>query len=150
MARSTFKFRDYDNDTKQISVLSDDVLVAANYAAALTLHQNLSSAISAVILGNKAEDAYTPRVIEVSALPASPVAQTNVQWLVTYRDSVDGHIEHLSIPTADIADGTLRLPNSSLWDPTHADWVAFKSAFEALAVSNLGNSVTIDQVEFKE
>jgi len=150
MARSTIKFRDYDNDLKQISVPSAEVTVPANYAAAYTAHTALFDAIMAVTLGNAAMNEYAPRSIETNALPASPVAQTNVQWLVTYQDDTDGHKETMSIPTADIATAALRLPNSSQHDPAHADWIAFKAAFEAFAVSNLGNTVTVVSIEFKE
>jgi len=150
MARSTFKFRDYDNDLKQISAPSAEVTNTANYAAAYTLHSDLQAAIAAVVLGNFALNEYAPRSIEVSAAPASPVAQTNVQWLVTYQDDIDLHKETLSIPTADIATAALRLTNSSQHDPAHADWIAFKAAFEAYALSNLGNAVTVISIEFKE
>ena len=150
MAYTTIKFRDYDSDLKQISIRSAEVTASANYAAAFTAHLALTDAIADVVLGNMAVNAYTPRSIEVTAAPASPVAQTNVQWLVTYHDDVDLHKETLSIPTADIATAALRLPNSSQHDPAHASWIAFKAAFEAYAVSNLGNAVTIDSIEFKE
>lgn len=150
MARSTIRFRDYDNDLKQISIPSAEVTVPANYATAFTAHTAMVDAILAVTLGNAALNEYAPRSVETTAPPASPVAQTNVQWLVTYQDDVDLHKETLSIPTADISTAALRLPNSSQHDPAHADWIAFKAAFEAFAVSNLGNAVTVVSIEFKE
>ena len=150
MAYSTIKFRDYDSDVKQISIPSAEVTNSANYAAAFTAHLALTDAISDVVLGNMAVNAYTPRAIEVSAAPSSPVAQTNVQWLVSYHDAVNLSKQTLSIPTADIATAALRLPNSSQHDPAHAAWIAFKAAFEAFAVSNDGNAVVIDSIEFKE
>jgi len=150
MALSTIKFRDYDNDLKQMSVRVAEVTNTANYATAYTAHTALVDAILDVVLGNAALVSFTPRTIETQPLPASPVAQTNVQWLITYRDDVDAHIEHLSIPTADIVDATLRLPNSSFYDPANAEWIAFIAAFEAIAVSNLDNPVTVINIEFKE
>jgi len=150
MAGTTIKFRDYDNDLKQISIPRAEVTVVGDYPAALTAHTALVDAINAVTLGTIALQAFTPRTIEAQALPASPVAQTNVQWLVTYTDDIDGHVEHLSLPTADIATAALRLPNSSFYDPAHADWIALIAAFEAIAISNLGNAVTVTQIEFKE
>lgn len=150
MARTTIVFRDYDNDKKQISIPRDEVLIVGDYAAAYTAHTALVDAINAVTLGTIAESSFTPRTIEAAALPASPVAQTNVQWLLTFQDDIDGHRETLSLPTADIVTAALRLPNSSLWDNTHASWTALKAAIEAVMVSNVGNSMTLIQVEFKE
>jgi len=150
MAGTRIVFRDYDNDKKQITIPRDEVTVVGDYPAALTAHTALVDAINAVTLGTIAEQSFFPRSIYASALPASPVAQTNVQWLVTYQDDIDGHKEHLSLPTADIATAALRLPASSQHDPAHADWIAFKAAFEAVAISNLGNSVTVVGIEFKE
>lgn len=150
MARTTIVFRDYDNDKKQISIPRDEVLVVGDYAAALTAHTALVDAINAVTLGTIAESSFTPRSIFAQALPPSPVAQTNVQWLVTLQDDIDGHRETLSLPTADIVTAGLRLPNSSLHDPAHADWVAFKAAIEAVMISNVGNSMTVIGIEFKE
>lgn len=150
MARTTIRFRDYDNDVKQVSIQQAEVLVVGDYPARLTAHTALVDAINAVTLGTIAEQSFTPRSILAQALPVSPIAQTNVQWLVTLQDDIDGHQEHLSIPTADIGTAALRLPNSSQHDPAHADWIAFKAAIEAVVESNVGNDMTVIAIEFKE
>lgn len=151
MGRLTVGYMDFDTDKTQISVLTSDAS-AASYAAKLADADALSAAIDAVTLGTKFLSAYTADENRVAnpAPPANGFAQSHTRWLVTYRDSINAHDETLSIPTADLGAAGLLLPNSDRADMTAAEWVAFVAAFEAFAVSQDGNPVTVIDIVIRE
>lgn len=151
VARLTIKFLDYDLDVKQISIPSTDSS-AVNYATNLALAEALQTAIGAVTGGTRILQAYTPdENVVASPTPPSQLAyQNHTQWLVTVQDTIDGHKETLSLPTADVLDNTLVITNTDQHDPAHADWIAFKSALEDFMDSNLGNPVTVVSIVLKE
>jgi len=144
-------FMDYDGDRTQISFLSSDVN-AAGYAAKETAANALAAAIDDITMGTRTFSAFIADENRVAnpAVPASGFAQNHTRWLVTFRDSVNAHDETVTIPTANLGAAGLLLPNSDQHDPAAAEWIAFKTAFEAFTVSNDGNPVTVISIEIRE
>lgn len=140
---------DYDGQKRQFS-FDAPIITAANHDANKALHDALVAAFADVTLGaldfeELVADAESIRPLVKAAVAA---AQVNVQWVVTYVDSVTTSVYNVRIPTADITDTTLFATNSNLWDPADAKWVTFIAAFEGYVLSPDGNAVTIQQVEY--
>ena len=140
---------DFDGQRRQFS-FPTDVVTAANHDAQKTLHAALVAAIDAVTLGNTDFEEYVAdrESIRPIILPAAATAQVSIQWIVTYVDGVTGAVANVRIPCADLTDVTLLAAASNLWDPTDALWIAFVTAFEAYVLSEEGNAVTVQQVQF--
>lgn len=151
MGRFTIVLKDNDNDKQQFSLWTADMNVG-NIAAQLAAHTALSDAIAAVCLGVRSRIDAVAVVTdnEPIAAPNAPGAQTHIQWLVRYVDDVNSREFTLRMGTADLNDQLLRQANSTVWDPTAAEWVTFVAAFEAVVLSEDGNAVTVQQVELLE
>lgn len=152
MGLLTMTLKDYNSDYKQFSIVGLDITQAADFATIDGYHDAMVAGIAGVCLGSvrKAERVYERVYNPQVAPPADSVAQTNIRWKVTFSDNVNGVVDHVWLPTADIriASGLL-LANSQQHDPTAAAWVAFKAAFHQFARSKDGNPVTISQIEYE-
>ena len=142
---------DFDGQKKQFSVPTA-VITAANHDAQKTLFDAFVAAVDDVTLGNSDFEEFVAdrEMIRPLILPTNAVAQVQIQWLVTYVDGTTGATETITIPCADLTDATLLQAGSPLWDPTDAKWVQFTTDFEAYVLSDAGNAVTLQQVEFKQ
>jgi len=142
---------DWDKQSKQFS-FPTAVVTAANHDAQKTLHDALIAAIEDVTLGNLSFEEFVADREQIKPLVAasSAAAQVNVQFIVTYVDDVTTAVAHVKIPCADITDDTLFMPNSHIWDPTDAKWVQFVTDFEAYVLSEDGNAVSVQQVEYDQ
>jgi hypothetical protein len=140
---------DYDGQKRQFS-FDAAIVTAANHDAQKTEHDNLVAAIADVTLGALDFEEYVADRESIRPLvkASAASAQVNIQWVVTYVDSVTTSVYNVRIPTADVTDTTLFATNSNLWDPTDAKWVTFIAAFEAHVLSPDGNAVTIQQVAY--
>ena len=96
--------------------------------------------------------AYTPdeNLVANPTPPADLAYQNHTQWLVTVQDTVNGHRETLSIPTADVLDETLVVSHTDQYDATNAEWIAFKDALEDFMISSDGNPISLVSVQLKE
>lgn len=73
--------------------------------------------------------------------PTVKTAQREMGLLVTYQDTVTGKKYRITIPGPKWA--TLGTYGTDNVDTTQALWTAFVTAFEAHAVSELGNPITV-------
>lgn len=73
--------------------------------------------------------------------PVVATAQRELGLLVTYTDSVTGKKYRLTIPGPKWA--TIGQAGTDMVDTADALWTAFVTAFEAHAVSEVGNAVTV-------
>lgn len=73
--------------------------------------------------------------------PVVKTAQRELGLLVTYTDSVTGKKYRITIPGPKWA--TLGQAGTDMVDTSQALWTAFVTAFEAHAVSEVGNAVTV-------
>lgn len=140
---------DYDGQKRQFS-FNAPIVTAANHDAQKAAHDALIAAIADVTLGELVFEEFVADREEIKPLvkAAAASAQVNIQWVVTYVDSVTTSEYNVRIPCADITDTTLFAANSNLWDPTDAKWVTFIAAFEAHVLSPDGNAVTVQQVAY--
>lgn len=82
---------------------------------------------------------------QIKLSPSNGFGQREQKYLLTYVDTVSGDVGDSEIPCR---DASIVPPlNTDYYDLTVAPWVAFKNAFEALAVSKLGNPVLLQKVK---
>lgn len=119
---------------------------AGNLAATQTALAALLSAIQAIVIGelNK-ERIVLSDTLSSSAPAASPLAQRENKWLVTYTDTTTHRLFKCEIPTADLS---LLTGNSEALDLSAGVGGAFKTAFEAVVKSIDGNAVQVISVKF--
>jgi hypothetical protein len=150
MARLVVELRDYETDKKQSSYANSVVTSAANFDATLADALALRDAILNVTLGGQSKYQFVSNeILDPQVLPASPVANVTLQWVVEYVDTVTGSIYHDSIGTAETSDAALRQPNSNFADLAEARWVAFTAAFESWVESPDDNPVAITNIVLK-
>lgn len=142
---------DWDGQKRQFS-FDTDVVTAANHDAQKALHDAFIAAVADVTLGALDFEEFVADREEIRPVVKAAVAaaQINIEFIVTYIDDVNSAVMHVRIPTADVTDDDLFMPNSHLWDPTDAKWVEFISAFEAYVLSPDGNAVTIQLIEYDQ
>lgn len=151
VGRFTIVLKDNDVDKVQFSLPTAD-MNAGNIATELAAHVLLESKILDVVLGVVSRRDAVAVVFDAEpvAAPSDPAAQTNIKWLVRYIDDVNSRPFTLTIGTADLTNQSLRMPNSTLWDPADVNWTDFVAAFEAVVLSEDGNAVSVQQVELLE
>lgn len=140
---------DYDGQRRQFS-FDSPVITAANHDAMKSDHDDLVAAIAAVTLGALDFEEFVADREQIRPLvkAANATAQVNIEWVVTYVDDVNSAVYNVRIPTADLTDDTLLMPNSHIWNPADALWVTFIAAFETYVTSPDGNAVSIQQVAY--
>ncbi len=120
-------------------------LTAANYDAQMVLIDALRDATEDVTSGELDGLKVLSRNSDSGAAKSSEaVARRELKWLVTYEDTTTLKKYQLEIPCPDVAlvalyDGTEQ-KNAVL---THANWVAWITAFEAVARSPTGGAVNV-------
>lgn len=144
------------DNTRETSVTNIPVqdVGAGNFAAVTQDIDEIKDAIQSVIVGTVLRTGFTKTYPESGLVPASPQAQRETKWLVTYRDTTQfldvantisnaGYLKvfNFEIPCADL---TLLKPNSDEMDTsagtTGADFVA---AIEANVRSPYNHSAAV-------
>lgn len=120
---------------------------AANITAQFGLMDDLRDAVIGISLGTLVKDARTAAVVDTARTrPTSPFAQRENKWLVRYLDTIDpagnGTKE---IPAPDL--GELDASGAYL-DLAGTEGAAFVAAFQAFQRSRLGNTVTVESVQY--
>lgn len=148
--RFTLKQIDYDKDTRQFSVPITEV-TAANHDSIKGLVIALQLAIADISTLNQPYYDFTAdRQIVSPVPPSTPISQVNIEWKVSYVDDVTGDVHTLRIGGADLTLADVLLPSSNVADLTQTEIAAFVAAFEAVVLSDAGNAVTVQQIEFLE
>lgn len=135
---------DYDSEATNTS-LNTAAITAGNFAAQETLKDALRDAIAQMTIGNVQKTEYS-NVDLLSVTPASAqAAQRELKWLVSFHDTTTLKKYSCEIGTADPDQLD---PNDKahahLGDTGIVD--GFKTAFEAVILSEVGNAVTIDEI----
>lgn len=137
---------DYDGETSNFGFRVEP-LTAANFDAQHALKVAFAAAVTAIVLGNKVSDSEANVDVIGTTLPASQFAQREMKWLVRWHDSVNDKAYSTQLPTADLA---VLDPNNrgyaEIGDAGVVD--AFVTAFEAYALSQDGNPVVVDSIQF--
>lgn len=154
----TLSIRDYDKKIGTVQV-NTGLVTALTLPTLLTQIGALRSAIAGIIIGVEQKESQTVFDTLLSqALPVSQFAQRGNKWLVIYHDNEqffdppvnaipnEGYLRkyRVMIPTANNA---LLTGNDTFLDLTTGAGLAFKTAFEAIAVSPDGGNVVVDSVE---
>lgn len=137
---------DYSFEDSPVTVSGVD-MNAGNIAAQFGLMDALRDAIIGVTLGTLVKDSRTAAITEnARTRPTSPFAQRENKWLVRYLDTVDTNGNGtFEIPTPDLA----LLDNSGeFMDLTSTEGAALVTAIEAFHRSRLGNTVTVESIEY--
>lgn len=150
---------DYNGEVGTASMETGNI-TALSLAGTLSDITAWRSAVENIITGIPKSDtlrAYSTRIS--NALPADPVAQVEIKWLVTYDDITPffddpvnaipnagfGKIFNREIPTADI---TLLVGNSEFLDITAGAGLAFATATNQLGRSPYGGRIRVLSVQF--
>lgn len=137
---------DYDGEDSSYGFRTT-VLTAANFDAQHTLRVALTGAVTGITLGNTMKTTESNVDVITSNAPNEPNAQREKKWLVVYSDDVTEQEYRIELPTADL---TKLDPNdrkhAHIGDAGPVD--AFVTAFEAYALSPLGNAVTVKEITF--
>lgn len=144
--RFIYELVDYDGTVTQRSwyTYADDTNIA-------TVNPQIATLRTALLDVTRSElhaDERSYEVTETNVLQAANSdARNSIRWKMYYKDDVTGKNYTDTIPGADVIDATLVVANTTDWDATNAQWIAFKNAFEVVARSIEGNAVTLQKVE---
>lgn len=124
---------------QSLSAANIDAIVGANGDI-----DDLVTAIGNLTIGQLAGVKSLARDSDSSSTPSSaPEAQREMKWLGRYSDDVSGDVYQFEIPCPDITNSELYTPGKEKEAVmSHANWGAFKTAFEVLVRSKTGAAVT--------
>lgn len=143
---ASITYIDYSSEKSTVKVNSA-LLTSGNIVAQEAAFATLISAIGAITLGNPTHEKLTALDTSLAnAAPSNPLAQRENKWLVRSLDNVTGKILRNEIPCSDLSNlvsGTDFVTNF-----TAGVMLAFKTAWEAFVLSEDGNAVTVQSLEF--
>lgn len=120
---------------------------SANYDAVAAAVGTLQTAFNGVTIGDLSAQKLNAIDEAVGAAAASPLAQRENKWLVSYTDDVDPNGNgRFEIPMADL---TKLAAGGELLDVSvGSDGEALVQAIEADVLSKLGNAITVTSIRF--
>jgi len=138
---------DYDGETSSFGFRIAEI-TAANQVAQHALRVALTAGVNGICLGNGIKHVEANVDALLNQDPATdPLAQRENKWLVQFSDDVTGKKYKVELPCADL---TKLDPNNrksaEIGDAAEVD--AFVTAFEAYALSQDGNAVTVTGITF--
>lgn len=140
-------YRDYTGETSPFAVYMPE-LSAATFDAITGDLEDLGTATNALSRGQPAKSTLIAQINTISAANASDsTAQREMKWLVTYEDTTTHKLYTLEIPCADISAANL-LGNTDNANLASTEWAAWVTAFEAVAVTEVGNAVNVLRAKF--
>jgi hypothetical protein len=135
---------------KQRSLEGLVITDGATYLTTLGAWNALVADIAALTVGVFAESSLLHIEAEVAGTPASPLAQSNHEFIVYYHQVTDPTINRTyRIACADLSDATFFQGISEILDPAHADVAAFITTFEAFALID-GLATEVDQIVYED
>jgi len=147
MGRASFTYLDHSIERSNAGVYITD-LSAANFDAVNLLVDDLVTAIGNVTLGLLVRDQRIATITKVAPVPpADEGAQRENKWLVHASDDVTALSVTFELPCANPVGQILG--NTDFMDlGVGTDGETLKSAIEAVARSNVGNTVTVTSIEY--
>jgi len=149
---------DYDAENATSSFYTGDV-TAVSLPGLLTQFGDLKAAIAGITLGTMRQEALKVFDTRLSnGKPSDKEAQRETKWLVVYEDNLPffddplnaiPNAGYLKIFTMEIGTADLSLLNTdtNTMNIVSGAGLAFKTAFEAIARSPYGGTVTVRQVQ---
>jgi hypothetical protein len=137
-------FKDFDSE-KATTGLHVAVLSAANYDAQETLRTNFTAALVAMSIGELQNTQYGNFSLQSIDKTDDVNAQRERKWRVDYHDATTFKPYRIEIPCADadLLDVNDRA-HAEIGDAGIVD--AFITAFEAYALSEVGNAIVVDEI----
>lgn len=148
----TYTLADHSRELSKVGVRVG-VVTAGTLPGLIDQIGDFREAMEAVTLGVVQREALTAFNNSIAAtFPTDPAAQREFKWMVTYVDNT-AHFDaptnaipnegfgkkfQIELPTADVADEDLRLPNSDEADRTDQRWIDLIAAFQAMGRSPHG------------
>lgn len=156
-----FSMLDYSREKSSFSIATGEV-TAISLPNLLTQVGALRAAVEGITLGVVSDESLSVFNTNLSNIPAaSPLAQVESCWLVTYEDDLPffddpvnaipnegfGRLFTLTIPTAEIAATDRLIPNTDSAKLTETGMAAFVTAFETTARSPYGGTVNVVSIK---
>jgi len=135
---------DYDSEHANHRVYTT-VLTAANFDAQAALRAAYQSAVEAIVLGIRWKYEFGTMIVNNVNPSSDAAAQVELKWMVSFHDNVTFKRYRVELPCADTAqlDPNDRA-HANIGDAGVVD--AFVTAFEAYALSEVGNAITVDEI----
>lgn len=141
-----WKIKDFANQTSNFQVNTDEI-TAVNIATITPQIAALQTAIEGICIGNINTATTVATVDEISTAKASdPSARRELKWLCTAIDSVNGKSENRELPCPDVNTAGIFESDGESLNLASGVGLAFKTAFQAVAVSKDGNSQVLTKV----
>jgi len=144
---NTYSWSDYDGEPGSMTVNTVEI-TAANVDAQQSLLTTLRTAMNDITIGVVNKSVLSDIGWDTSAPTTNPFGQREIKWVIIVEDTAGNKYKANEIPTADLSLLTgnqkyiIKNGVVSVTDPD--GFVAdFKTAYEAVAVSNAGLTVTI-------
>jgi len=142
-----FTWYDYDNEksTMQVNTVEITELTLAAQSTALG---TLRTAMNDITLAVVSKASLTDNLHDTKVVPSNQFAQRETKWVIVCQDSAGNLFKANEIPTADLAlleGGSKYIIKGGAVSVTDPDGfvAAFKTAYEAVAKSQAGLSMTI-------
>jgi hypothetical protein len=151
MGRMILNLIDYDGDKQQVSFETvDAALDGTDYQGWVTDVTDMQAAIAAITLGGIGPVSWQSYESgSVPNPPANQFAQTNIQWIVEYKNTVMGNTRTVRIGTADLSLATQLYNGAPSLNLSAGVGATFKTAFETL-VEDGGDPVEVVAVYYRE
>jgi hypothetical protein len=160
-ARLTVEMKDADGNTSQASFPGATIANDAGLPSEANKARTLQAELEAQTKGNINRAQVASYEYFDAANAAANSAQTNIRWRFVFTDNVNGSKETITLGTAELdgdavvtADGQTYIDLGHVGgsvDPAVPDsgtGKALKLAFENFVVSDAGNPVTLNRVEY--
>lgn len=134
--------RDYSDESSKTTFEGVD-LTAGNFAAQNTLMDDLVTAAQAILVGHIYKDRRVAAETDIAGVVASPYAQREMKWLVSFTDQVLGDRLNVELPAPALS---FLVAGSDLIDMGAAEVIAFIAAFEAFYRVNGANAVNVETI----
>lgn len=137
---------DYSEESSSTS-FSIGAITAVSIAGFLTQFGNWKTALSNIILGTVSKDRWVGDATDISNTPpASPTAQIELKWLVTYEADTTKKKFRQELPTA---DPSKVIPGTDMADLTDGDVAAYVTAFETVAKSPDNDTESVSVLDMR-
>lgn len=144
---NTYSWSDYDGEPANMTINTVEI-TAANLDAQQTLLTTLRTAMNEITIGVVNKSVVSDIGWDTNTLTTNPFGQREIKWVIIAEDTAGNKFKSNEIPMADLALLTgnqkyiIKGGAVSVTDPD-GFVAAFKTAYEAVAVSNTGLALTI-------
>jgi len=144
---ASFSWKDYDSEKSSTSVnvaeTTELTLAAQNIAI-----EALRTAMNGLTIAPVSKSSQTDIIFDTETIPTDPFAQREIKWVVIVQDASGNKFKANELPTANLdllEGGSKYLVKGGVVTVTTAAAAvnAFVTAYEALALSQSGEALTI-------